>query len=95
MRQLPTVNLDGTKFFVDIRLQEFRQANKVQNKIPFSELIEEDDHYILFYDTKKKNVFEGMALADDQVTNLKIISVPSLWDLDPIGMENYLSEFQL
>jgi hypothetical protein len=94
MRQLPTVNLEGTKFFVDIRLQEFRQVTDLNNSIPFSELVEENDRYILFFDTKEKNVFEGMALADNQTKNLKIVSIPSLWDLDPIGMENYLSEFQ-
>jgi hypothetical protein len=94
MRQLPTVTLHGTNFFVDIRMQEFRQSNRAQNRIPFSELIEEDDHYILFYDVKKKNVFEGMALADNQAKNLKIIAVPPLSELDPVGIENYLSEFQ-
>jgi hypothetical protein len=91
MRQLPIVKFEGTHFYVDIRLQEFRQVDNLHNSISFSELIEDDQRYILFYNTSTKNIFEGMALTDDQAKNLKIISVPLLTELDPEGIENYLT----
>ncbi len=93
MRQLPIIELDGTPFYIDIRLQEFRQVGNLSNSIAFSELIEENDHYILFYNKSTKNIFEGMVLTDDQAKNLKIIAVPLLGELDPEGLNNYLADF--
>ncbi len=88
----PTIQLEGTKFYIDISLEQFQQVDNPHNTIPFAELIEEHNYYLLFYDTKTKNVFEGMAVLS-QPENLKIISIPLLRQFDFWEAENLSSHF--
>lgn len=58
-RLLPIVNLYGTDFFLDLRLQEFRQTENPSNKIPLTSLQPEEFHFGLWYDSTSKNEFKG------------------------------------
>lgn len=58
-RLLPIVNVYGTDFFLDLRLQEFRQCENAFNRIPLSALQPEEFHFTLWYDSTAKNEFKG------------------------------------
>lgn len=58
-RLLPMVNIYGTEFFLDIRLNEFRQVQDPSNAIPYSKLDIDEFHHVLLYDTRTKNAFNG------------------------------------
>ncbi len=86
-KQPPAIKFEGTKLYIDLRLEQFSQVDNPHNTIPFAELIEAYNHCILFYDTNIKNVFQGLAITN-QPGNLKIISFPSLWQLESGGIIN-------
>lgn len=102
IRQLPKVNFAGTDFFLDLRLNEFRQVDNFMNSISIDELTEDGDTYALVYDTKIKNVPPIIVL--NILGNLydagkpfpkryKIVTIPSLLTIDPVGMANMYGNF--
>jgi hypothetical protein len=75
---LPVVNLYGTDFFVDLRVQELRQVNDLNNKIPWRALDEEEFHFNLWYNTKTKNEFIGTLEQAKQTEGVKLLVLPPL-----------------
>ena len=88
IRKLPTVDIGGTPFFVDVRLEEFREVASPYNRIPFSELIDEDDHYTLLYDKQTKNVRQEIESGNAMAHHVERIRIPLLSELDPVGIQN-------
>lgn len=93
IRQLPTIYFEGTRFYIDLRLEEFRQADCPFNSISFDNLVEQDDGYLLFYDTVAKNMFKGNSFPQNDEKTLKVIPIPPLAELDPDGFETLISNF--
>jgi hypothetical protein len=94
-RELPTVTLGGTDFIIDLRLEEFRQVTNPFNTISFDELVENEAGYVLCFDTVKKTPFHGdseeFAVRDAE---LKVLQLPPLKELDPVGFENILVQIE-
>ena len=92
-RALPTVKIYDTSFYVDVRLEEFRQTDNPSNRIPFADLNETPTgHNTFFYDTTTKNVYRGNF--DEMTTdpNVRFIKLPSIWELDREGMNQVTQE---
>ncbi len=84
-RMLPVWTMAGTDFFLDIRLNEFRERNDFSNRISLDSLRHEEQGMALFFDKKLKTV----VLAGIDISNLpdhiELVTIPPLTDLDPVG----------
>jgi hypothetical protein len=87
-RKLPECKIGETLFTVDARIYEFRETAEPWNKIPMDDFWEETPTHILF-DTKAKNIYTGAMHISDRPAHVKIIIVPALTELDPIGLARH------
>ena len=55
-RMLPVWTMAGTDFFLDIRLNEFRERNDFSNRISLDSLLHEEQGMALFFDKKLKTL---------------------------------------
>lgn len=95
IRELPKVDLGGTEFFVDLRLNEFRQVSNPYNSISFDEMMENEEGYVLCFDPKKKMAFHGdREELELRKGELKLLQIPPLKDLDPYGFELHIERLQ-
>jgi len=76
---LPTINIMGTEFLVDVMKEELREMDNESNSIPFNHLIYKKPNYFLAYDETKKNA----NLVRPWQTNVKI---DEFIKIDPHGM---------
>lgn len=95
IRELPKVDIGGTEFFIDLRLEEFRQVNNPFNTIQFGELLENEQGYVLCYDPVKKTAFHGdRQELEERKTEIKLIQLPRLQVMDPVGFEWWVDRVQ-
>jgi hypothetical protein len=95
IRELPKVNIGGTEFFIDLRLDEFRQVSNPYNRIEFVELMENEEGYVLCFDTVTKSAFHGTREEFDQrKSELMVLQLPKFKDMDPVGFELLLERLQ-
>jgi len=91
IRELPKVVFGETAFFVDLRLNEFRQVDMPFNNISFENLMDNEDGYVLCFDPQTKNAFNGsMDEFHTRKEELLLLQVPHFMELDPIGFEQRL-----
>nr|WP_315240038.1 hypothetical protein [uncultured Flavobacterium sp.] len=79
-RELPTINIEGTEFIVDVIKLELREKSDLKNTIPFEDMRDVGDGYTFEYSLKNKNI---PGLFDRESTTVRI---PEFVMLDPIGM---------
>ncbi len=95
-RALPTVNIGGSQFFLDLRLQEFREVGAWWNIIRIKDVAEMDDgSLIMYFDPITKNQFEGKQADLDLRPDVFIVELPSLDKLDPVGYQMFLEQWEL
>jgi len=81
-RQLPTLEIEGTTFLVDIQQMAIIQKGIPDNIIFFAEIENEDTHYNMPFDLKAKCLADGRTNEKDIVW----VTVPRMSQLDPEGM---------
>ncbi|MBL7869122.1 MAG: hypothetical protein JNM71_13985 [Flavobacterium lindanitolerans] len=81
-RELPTINIEGTDFIVDVTKLELREKSDQKNIIPFEDMRDVGDGYTFEYSLKDKNL---ASLFDRESRTVKISEFVIL---DPIGMAN-------
>lgn len=95
VRELPKVNIGGTEFYIDLRLEEFRQVMNPYNRIEFVELMENEEGYFLCFDPVKKTAFHGTKEELDQRRpELMLLQLPPFKEMDPAGYELSLERLQ-
>lgn len=87
-RELPKINIGGTEFFIDLRLDEFRQVANPFNRIHFDMMFESVDGYLIQFDPITKNAFEGSEAEFGHRQDLITVELPSLEKMDPVGFRN-------
>jgi hypothetical protein len=84
-RELPTVNIEGTDFFVDVIKNELKEKANPQNRMSIKNMLYVGDGYRFQYDMTINNFLPFEALG--RLSNhSKEIKIPNLVALDPIGM---------
>jgi hypothetical protein len=83
MKSLPTIDIAGTDFFVDLRRMELREVANSANKITFYDFRDNGDHLLLLYDTETRNAFRGPASKIPETGKIQIIRLQPLDQLDP------------
>lgn len=97
-RELPILEIEGTAFFVDIKRLELRQADDPFNRISIGDVAEESGFKVLLYDPATKNIYPYKNSQKGIPPNVKIVIVPPLKDLDPIGLarrQGYSDQYHL
>lgn len=86
-RELPKYDIAGTEFYVDMKRDEFRQVDNPYNRMTLGSVKEEMGFSHFFYDTRTKNLYLGDTKNADKIPeHVRLILVPPLKELDPIGL---------
>jgi hypothetical protein len=79
-----------TVFYLDMRLQEFRQVDNLFNTIEFVEFQENEKGLSIQFDMNKRTAFHGTQEEKRERKDLvKMIQLPPLWKMDPVGWIEY------
>jgi hypothetical protein len=85
-RQLPEVDIEETKFYVDVMHEELRQKENGYNRISFNVFSQEGNGYTFLYDKATKNAAE----IDEEHPVMKEtfvwVTLPALMELDAEGI---------
>lgn len=85
--ELPTVNIEGTDFFVDVIKNELKEKGNPQNRMSIKNMLYVGNGYRFQYDMIIKNFLPFEALAGlGNGNHSKEIKIPNLVELDPMGM---------
>ncbi|MES2373464.1 MAG: hypothetical protein V4557_12840 [Bacteroidota bacterium] len=84
-RQLPIIEIGGTKFYFDLRLWQFRDVDNWANQFQVDDLFETARGFKLCFDTAKKNLFVGTAEEFKANKDAIIVTLPSIKKMDPLG----------
>ena len=95
-RELPKINLGGIKFYLDLRLNEFRECSNFMNRLNLDNLNEIEGGYLVCFDPNTKNYFEGSKEEFDHRKDVDLlwVKLPTLQQMDPLGFEWLIQEFR-
>lgn len=95
-RELPKIDIGGTKFYLDLRLNEFRECDNFMNRLRLDDLIETEEGYGVCFDPKTKNLFDGTPeeFEKRKETGLIWVQLPRLQEMDPLGFEWLMDEIR-
>jgi hypothetical protein len=79
-RELPTINIEGTEFLVDINKLELREKANEKNVISFKDMTDFGKGYSFEYNLKIRNIPHRIERSDIE------IKIPEFVALDPVGM---------
>lgn len=82
-RKLPTYNLEGTTFIVDVEKEKLIEAANVRNVIDIGSLEDFGSHYEMRYDPKLKN---RITILNENYHQCKLVKLPQMTALDAEGM---------
>ena len=86
VHELPTIKFGNNDFTVDVRLEEFREIKAPWNRISMDDLYDDGSSYKFLYDQNTNNIYTGQADINSLPDHVKLINVPPLTELDPVGM---------
>jgi hypothetical protein len=87
IRKLPIFKMAGTDFFVDTRLNEFREVDAPWNRISMDEIREDPDGTTgLLFNIHTKSVYNGPAEPGHLPKGVQLVIIPPLTELDPVGL---------
>ncbi len=86
-RTLPKIQIEGTEFWVDIAKHELREVSDPYNRFSMGDAKEEMGFSHFLYDTKTRNLYLHPD-ADDIPDHVRIVLLPPLKDIDPVGLAN-------
>jgi hypothetical protein len=86
-RQLPIIDIGGTNFYLDIRLNQFRDVNNFANSISLDNLYETaNGDFKLGFDRSKKNLFTGTREEFVVAKHAVEVTLPRVDKMDPLGV---------
>ena len=80
-RELPSINIEGTDFLIDINKIELREKYNPNNTISIYEMRDVGDGYVFNYSLQDKNIPSIISNGDEA-----LVKIPELVALDPVGM---------
>ena len=92
-RELPSILIHGVEFTIDLYHDELRDVTNPFNIILFIELKEKRSGYSFCFDPQTRNVFQGDRDEYDERLDLRIIDLPSMQELDPVGFMELKNDY--
>lgn len=87
VRELPKIDFNGTLFYIDLRLDEFRQVDNLYNRIDFDELYETPNGFKMHFDPVTKSAFRGSEGEFMSRDDIELVKLPTLEEMDPVGFK--------
>ncbi|WP_345947663.1 hypothetical protein ABDD95_12470 [Mucilaginibacter sp. PAMB04274] len=89
---LPQIDLAGTAFTIDLRLNELRETLSPWNVIYLDDLLmsEDGNKYLFLFDKELHKQFELTPQVTELPDNIVMLEIPYDVDLDPVGVANRL-----
>lgn len=84
-RKLPEINIGGVMFYMDTRLEEFREVDDFSNRIAFMKLPCTRKGFQLSFDKTSKNLFTGSLVEEKQRKDVVMVRLPPFSEMDPVG----------
>lgn len=85
-RKLVEIDIEGTRFYLDLRLWQCRQTDNWMNSFHLDDVFITDQGIELCFDPVTKNLFRGTSEEFEQRRpELKMLRFPPLQKLDPVG----------
>jgi len=85
-RKLPTVDILGTAFCVDVCQDGLWQKDNPQNRISFNVFDREGNGYTFLYDTLTRTAPEDKSEITEMGERYQWVTLPALMELDPVGI---------
>src|SRR6218665_4134384 len=85
-RTLPSFDIAGTLFVVDVVKREFREMADPKNRMPLGNVKEEYGFSTIFYDRQTKNLYPQPENINDVPGHVRLVMLPPLKELDPVGL---------
>ncbi len=89
-RELPKIDVAGERYYIDLRLNEFRHVDDFMNRIFIDDdLVDKGDKFLLAYDKVHRCVFRGEREEFEarNGSGIVVVELPSLQKMDPEGFE--------
>lgn len=85
---LPSIDIAGQDFTVDIRLNELRNREEPWRKLRLDEMVTSPDgrHYIFFYDPGEKAILHVDQELQQVPERAVLVEIPDEMGLDPVGV---------
>jgi hypothetical protein len=80
-RELPTTNIEGTEFHIDVNKLELREKANPENTISIFDMRDVGDGYEFLYGKEEKNI-PHLFSSNEKIT----VKIPDFVELDPAGM---------
>lgn len=95
-RELPKIEIGGTKFYLDLRLNEFRECDNFMNRLNLDDLIQMEAGYMVCFDPKARNLFKGSPEEYERRKEADLIWVhlSTLQEMDPLGFGWLMDEIK-
>gem|GEM_PF-2088445 len=96
-RELPKIDIGGTLFYLDLRLNEFRECENFMNRLNLDDLNEIEGGYLVCFDPKTKNYFDGgqVEFEKRKEVGLVWVTLPTLQEMDPMGFKLLMDEINV
>ncbi|MDB5229221.1 MAG: hypothetical protein JWN76_26 [Chitinophagaceae bacterium] len=93
-RELPKIEIGGVDFYIDLRLNEFRQVHNFMNRFSIDDLYETEKGFLLCFDPQTKNLFNGTMQEYDSRKDLLELELPMLKQMDPVGFKRMIDKWK-
>lgn len=94
VRELPKIDFNGTLFYIDLRLDEFRQVDNLYNRIDFDELYETPNGFKIHFDPVTKSAFRGSEGEFMSRDDIELVKLPTLEAMDPVGFKMMVEKWK-
>jgi hypothetical protein len=85
-RQLPIIDIGGTNFYLDLRMNQFREVDDFSNSIDLDDLYElPNGKLMIAFNKADKNLFQGTEEEFKSNPDCVIVRLPSTKNMDPWG----------
>lgn len=84
-RKLPEINIGGTMFFMDTRMEEFREVENFSNRIPFITLPSTRKGFLLDFDKRTRNMWQAAPDKGYDDKHVVTVRLPPFSEMDPVG----------
>ncbi|MBA3830116.1 MAG: hypothetical protein H0X33_14345 [Taibaiella sp.] len=79
------IDIAGTNFYVDNKLQEFREVGALSNRISMEQIgLTQDGIATIAYDLNTKNIYEDIIVPGNIPENVKLVIIPPGIHTDPL-----------
>ena len=88
-RTLPSIQIEGTEFIIDVLREELREKNNPQNVMPITDMryTGNNNGYFFYYDLGTKNIVDESKIVDlSYIDDFPRVEIPELTRIDPLGM---------